>query len=1103
LHAHAAGIMMMVSIFAVFPGARPSMRSAIVGSLIFFGFAGVARPQAAEEARLLRFPAIHGDQVVFTYAGNLYNVPAAGGTARRLTNHDGFEMFARFSPDGKWLAFTGQYDGNTEVYLMPAQGGVPKRLTFTATLGRDDVADRMGPNNIVIGWKNNSKEILFRSRMASFNDFIGQLYTVNIEGGLPQELPLPRGGFGDYSPDDSKLVYNRVFREFRTWKRYRGGMADEVWLYDFKTKQTDQLTKNAAQDIIPMWAGEKIYFLSDRDDEKRFNVWSYDLKTKATKQVTTFKEFDCKFPSRGDTAIVFENGGWIYKLDLATEKVEKVPVRIQDDQLTGRGGIKDLSKNVTSYEISPDGKRALFGARGEVFTVPAANGLTRNLTNTSGVHERDAKWSPDGKTIAFISDATGEDEIHLISQDGGDAPKQLTTGADTYKYEIKWSPDGKKILWADKKFRLQYVDVATKKVTPVTQAKAWEVREYVWSPDSKWIAWAQMETNSLAKVYLYSVEKNQAWEVTDGWFVSSQPTFSSDGKYLFFVSNRDFNPIFSATEWNHAYQDMARIYFVTLAKDTPNPFAPKQDEVGAEAAPAPKAEPGAPLKVDPDGIKGRALSLTAPAANYRNLQSAGGLLYYQRSGRGEPGGAFLAYDLAGPREINLGSVGGYEISHDGKKMLVNKNNAYGIIDLPKNGPVEIGKALDLSGMEMRLDRQAEWRQIFYECWRQMRDFFYDPNLHGVDWPAVKKKYEVLLPHVQHRADLTYLIGEMISELNAGHAYVGGGDVPSVPKIQTGLLGAKLRKDPETRYYQIAKVLKGTNWDRGLRSPLTEIGVDVAEGDYIIAVNGRPTNEVGNIYELLLNTVNKPVTLKVNKEPSAKGARTVIVTPIADESKLYYHDWVEGNIKKVNDATGGKVGYLHVPDMLTTGLNEFVKHFYPQITKKALIIDVRGNGGGNVSPMLIERLRREIAMVGIARNGPPTVEPGGTFHGPMVCLLNEFSASDGDLFPWRFKHYKLGPLIGKRSWGGVVGIRGSLPLVDGGFLNKPEFSRFDVEGKKWIIEGYGVDPDIEQENDPAKEYAGTDEQLLKGIEVILDKLKTEEKKLPDVPPYPKR
>jgi len=1052
---------------------------------------------ALDEARLLRFPAIHGNQVVFTYAGNLYTVPTAGGTARRLTGHDGFEMFARFSPDGKSIAFTGQYDGNTEVYLIPAQGGVPKRLTYTATLGRDDVADRMGPNNIVMGWKNNGKEILYRSRGTSFNDFVGKLYTVDTAGGSPEELPLPRGGFGSYSPDDSKLVYNRIFREFRTWKRYRGGMADEIWTYDFKTKQTEQLTKNDASDIIPMWAGTKIYFLSDRDEAKRFNLWSYDTKTKALKQVTEFKEFDIKFPSRGDKAIVFENGGWIYKMDLATEKVEKIPVRIEEDLLTGRGGIKDLSKSVSSYGIAPDGKRALFGARGEVFTVPATSGLTRNLTGTSGVHERDAIWSPDGKSVAFISDASGEDEIWVHPQDGSEAAKQLTNDADTYKYAISWSPDGKKILWSDKKFRLQYVDVTTRKVTTITQAKAWEIRDHAWSPDSKWIAWAQDEIDGMDKIHLYSVDQDKTWEVTDGWSRSYQPAFSADGKYLYFVSDRDFHPTYSATEWNHSYSDMARIYFVTLAKDTQNPFKPKQDEVG-DMPPAPaKPDVGAPIKVDVAGIKDRILSLPVPASNYRGLQSAGSALYYLR------GGSLYLFDMIAQKETNLGAVNGYEISHDQKKMIVSKSGQYGIIDLPKSGTIEISKALDLSGMEMRLDRQAEWKQIYGECWRQMRDFFYDPNLHGVDWPAVKKKYEVLLPHVQHRADLTYVIGEMISELNAGHAYVGGGDVPNVRRIQTGLLGAQLRRDPTTKYYQITKILKGATWDRGLRAPLAEVGVDVNDGDYIVAVNGTPTNEVGNIYELLLNTVGKPITLKINKEPNAKGARTVVVTPIADESGLYYHDWVETNTKKVSDATGGKVGYIHVPDMLANGLNEFIKHFYPQITKKALVIDMRGNGGGNVSPMLIERLRREIAMVGIARNGPPQINPEGTFYGPLVCLINEFSASDGDLFPWRFKQYKLGPVIGKRSWGGVVGIRGSLPLVDGGTLMKPEFSRYDIEGKKWIIENYGIDPDIEQDNDPAKEFAGTDEQLLKGVEVILEKLKKDERKLPDVPPFPVR
>jgi tricorn protease len=1087
----------------------------IVGILLVA--TGTAVSQAPpDEARLLRFPAIHDDALVFTYAGNLYTVSAAGGVARKLTNHDGFEMFARFSPDGKHIAFTGQYDGNTEVYVMPAEGGTPKRLTYTATLGRDDVSDRMGPNNIVIGWTPDGKNILFRSRMNSFNDFIGQLFTVGIDGGLPEQLPLPRGGFGSYSPDGSKLVYNRVFREFRTWKRYRGGMADEIWTYDFKTKQSEQLTTDPAQDIIPMWAGEKIYFLSDRDENKRFNVWSLDPKTKAVRQMTKFTDFDCKFPSLGNTAIVFENGGFIYRLDLRLENVNKVPVRILDDGVSARGGLTNVSKNVNVFGLSPDGKRAVFGARGDVFTIPANTGITRNLTSSPGSHDRNPDWCPDGKTIAYVSDASGEDEIYTVPQDGAGKPTQITSGGDTYKYEIAWSPDGKKILWSDKKLRLQFVDVATKKVTVVDQAKAWEIRDYAWSPDSKWVAFARQETDSLNKVFLYSVEQNKSFEVTDGWFAAGSPVFSSDGKYLFFVSARDFNPIISTTEWNHAYTDMQRIYFVTLAKDTENPLKPKPDEVTPKDADAKKDdkkdepkkkepkkdEPKTPadLKVDVDGLKDRVLAVPGPAGNYLNLKAAGGLIYFQRAvNRQAPG--FFAYDLAGQKELGLGTINAYDVSADGKKMIVLRGGNYGIIDLPR-AAFEI-KALDLGGMEVRLDRQAEWAQIFNESWRQMRDFFYDPGMHGVDWPAVKKKYEPLVPHVRHRYDLTYVIGEMIGELNAGHTYVGGGEAPKVERIQTGLLGAKLSRDAQTKFYKIDRILRGANWSPSLRSPLTEVGVDVKEGDYIVRVNGTATSEVANIYELLLNTPGRQVTLDVNKEPKLDGSKSVVVTPISDESQLYYHAWVQGNIEKVSKATDGKVGYLHVPDMLTTGLNEFVKYYYPQIRKKGLIIDVRGNGGGNVSPMLIERLRREIAMVGVARNAAPTVDPGGTFYGPMVCLLNEFSASDGDLFPYRFKHYKLGPLVGKRSWGGVVGIRGTLPLLDGGVLNKPEFSRIDPEGKAWIIEGHGVDPDIVQDNDPAKEFAGTDEQLNKGIEVILEKLKTEGKELPKVPVYPKR
>ncbi|MEZ6139952.1 MAG: PDZ domain-containing protein [Zavarzinella sp.] len=936
------------------------------------------------DSRLLRFPTIHQDTVVFMQAGNLYSVSANGGVARQLTSHEGYEMFPRFSPDGKWLAFTGQYDGNTEVYVMPAEGGTPKRLTFSATLGRDDIADRMGPNNIVIGWKNNSKEIVFRSRMTSFNDFIGQLYTVSLEGGLPKQLPLPRGGFASFSADDTKMVYNRVFREFRTWKRYRGGMADEVWLHDFKAKTTVQLTDHPAQDIIPMWHEQKVYFISDREEKnKRFNLYSYDLSTKQTKQLTQFQEFDIKFPSLGAGGIVFENGGWIYKFDLKTEQATKISIRIINDGGLARGGLLDVSGEVNSFEISPDGKRALFSAHGELFTVPSGPGRTRALSQTSGVHERNPKWSPDGKTIAYISDASGEDEIYLVPHDGSSTPTQLTTNADTYKYELYWSPDGTKVAWSDKKLRLQYVDVKTKQVTVVHQAKAWEIRDYTWSPDSKWIAFAQEEEKTMSKVYLYALDTKKLIEATDGWFASSNPCFSRDGKFLFFSSARDFNPIYSATEWNHAYADMEKIYVIPLAKATPNPLKPLTDEERAV-----EAKPDTPVTVvvDENGLQQRTLVLPVASANYSNLQFAGDMLFYNRGGLKAPGG-FFAFDMKSRKELSLGKSAGYEISADGKKMLVSRDGKYGIIDLPK-GNIEFSP-LSLTGMKVKINRLDEWKQIYHECWRQMRDFFYDPGMHGVDWLAVRKKYEVMLPYIQHRNDLTYLIGEMISELNVGHAYVGGGQVPTVERIKMGLLGAQLSQD-KSGYYKIDKIMPGAAWDKKLRSPLAEPGVDISAGQYIVQVNGTPTNEVSNIYELLINTAETPVTLHINDTPVIKGARTVVVTPIADEAALYYHEWVQGNIKKVNEASKGEIGYIHVPDMLANGLNEFMKHYYPQLGKKALLIDMRGNGGGNVSPMLIERLRRQIAMVGMSRNTVPQINPEGTFYGPMACLLNEFS-----------------------------------------------------------------------------------------------------------------
>lgn len=1078
---------------------------------LLFLFIQTGEAQSNDEARLLRFPAIHGNRIVFSYAGDLYSVSAQGGVARKLTNHDGYEMFARFSPDGSQIAFTGQYDGNTEVYVMPAEGGIPKRLTYTATIDRDHVWDRMGPNNIVMTWKNDGKQIVFRSRMREWNDFNGQLYTVSLQGELPQQIPVVRGGFCSFSPDDKKMAYNRVFREFRTWKRYRGGMADDVWVYDFETKQVENITNNPAQDIIPMWHQNKVYFLSDRDENRRMNLYVYDLSSKETRKLTNYADYDIKFPSIGKDAIVYENGGYIYRFDLNSESPQKVPIRIADDMVLGRGEIKEVSKEISNYEISPDGNRALFGAHGDVFTVPAKHGPTRNLTQTPGVHERNSKWSPDGKWVAFISDQTGDNELFIAPQDGGGKPVQITKGADTYYYQVYWSPDSKKLLWADKKLRLRYVDINSKAITEVAKATAWEIRDYSWSPDSKWITYARYEEKEMPKVYLYSLESGGTHEVTDGWYSSYSPVFSSDGKYLYFVSDRDFNPIYSATEWNHAYQDMAKIYLVTLAEDVESPFKPKSDEVTIKKEEAKKEKKDdekkeekkeVVVKVDPEGLKDRIAVLPIKAASYRSLASVGDQLYYIRSGSKDEKPLLLMFNFKDEKEEELGQVDGFEISADQKKMLVAQNKNFYIIDLPK-GKIDLKDKLDLSGMEIRLDRHKEWAQIFEESWRQMRDFFYAPNMHGVDWEAIRQKYQPLVKHVNHRADLTYILGEMIGELNVGHTYVGGGDMPEIKKVKTGLLGAELERDPASNYYRIKRILPGQNWDKSRRSPLTEIGVSAREGDYILAINGKPTNTMTNLYEALLNTPGKQVTLRINSSPSESGSREVTVIPTDDERELYYYNWVQGNIEKVNKATDGKVGYVHIPDMGVGGLNEFARNFYPQLRKKALIIDVRGNGGGNVSPMIIERLRREVIMIDMARNTAPDVDPGAALLGPLVCLADEFSASDGDLFTYRFKKHNLGKVVGKRTWGGVVGIRGTLPLLDGGYLMKPEFASYDPETLEWIIEGRGVEPDIFVDNDPAKEYAGVDQQLNKAIEVILEELETKAFEIPDIPPYPEK
>ncbi len=1049
-----------------------------------------------QEARLLRFPDIRGDKVVFTYAGDLYIADINGGIARRLTSDPGYEMFAKFSPDGKWIAFTGQYDGNTEVYVIPAEGGIPKRLTFTATLDRDDVADRMGPNNIVMGWTPDSKKIIFRSRMYSYNSFRGQLFLVDLEGNMPEEVPILDGGFCSFSPDGNKLAFNKIFREFRTWKHYRGGMADDIWVYDYKTGKAERLFKNPAQDIFPMWYKDKIYFISDRD--WTMNLFVYDTKTGEVSKVTDFSDYDIKFPSIGGDKIVFEKGGYLYYYDIPTGQVKQIHIYIKNDFASTRNKLVDASKYIESSDISPDGKNLVFSARGDIFVVPVKDGATKNITRTQGVFERDVAWSPTGEYVAYISDKSGEYELYIQKADGTEPPKQITKNADTYYYRLKWSPDGTKLLFNDKKLRLRYVDVKTGKVTEVAKGQAWEITEFDWSPDSRWITYTLNTFDKLSTIWIYDTQTGKKHQVTDGWYSSYSPHFSRDGKYLVFVSDRDFNPIYSDVEWNFAYKDMARPYLVLLTENTPNPFLPAAD---IEKKDDNDKNGSKEVKIDFDNISSRIVRIPVRPANYYNLYADGGKVYYIYRHFNDDHSTVCVYDLNKKKETELGKDFSFKVSADGKKMLVKKGSKYAVIDLPVS-KVSIDKYVDLGQMKLWVDYQAEWRQIFYDVWRQMRDFFYAPNMHGVDWEAVKKKYEVLLPYVHHRNDLTYILGEMIGELNVGHAYVGGGDRPEVKRLYTGLLGAQFEKDKRTGYFRVTRLLDGASWSKELRSPLLEPGVDVQTGDYILAIDGIPTNTVNNIYQLLAGKGGQEVELTVNSKPTLDGSRKVTVKTRKQEADLYYYTWVQHNLKYVSEKSGGQIGYLHIPDMSSKGLNEFVKYFYPQLRKKALIIDDRGNGGGNVSPMIIERLRRQMIMQQMARNIPSLGPvPDQTHVGPKVLLVNEYSASDGDLFPYQFKQYKIGPVIGVRTWGGVIGIRGSLPLIDGGYLYKPEFGHYSADGKKWIIEGHGVDPDIVVENNPADYYRGKDAQLDKAIEVAKELIKTYPQHIEPAPPFP--
>ncbi|HUJ41222.1 MAG TPA: PDZ domain-containing protein [Candidatus Acidoferrales bacterium] len=1131
--------------------------------------AGFALAQEPQEGRLMRFPDIHGNRIVFDYGGDLWLAPATGGAAHRITAFAGRELFPKFSPDGKWIAFTGQYDGNFNVYVMPAEGGQPRQLTYWQG-NAQPLSDRMGIHNEVVGWTPDGKRIVFLSRRDGWNEWIKRPYTVSVEGGLPEPLPMDQGGLLAYNADGTKIAYNRIFRNFRTWKRYTGGLAQDIYIYDLKTNVLEQQVPHTDYtDTFPMWRGNTIYFVSDRGPEHRLNLYSYEIGGSNVEQLTHFTDFDVMWPSLSESSIIFEDGGYLYVYDLGTRQSTKLTITLPGEREQTLKHWDGVARNITDFDIAPDGKRAAFAARGDVFTVPAKEGATRNLTMTPGIRESKVAWSPDGRWIAYISDRTGEDEIYITPQDGmgnielGKSPEadgktadkergkdkteQITSGYKGFKFGPVWSPDSKNITWADKDLRLWYTDIQDKKPVEVDRGKFAEIANYGWSPDSKWIVYDKAQASGLSVVYLYSTADKKSTAVTSGMVNSLGGTFDPEGKYLYFLSDREYNEVLGNYDFEFANPKTTRPYAVTLRADLPSPFPALSDETAvkpAEPAPAAsgteaekvKKEPGKKkgaekkkeeekpaeksaegakgFRIDLDGIQGRIAALPVPPAVINGIAASKGFLYYstqpvQGLSGPLPGEEpeLHAFDMSARKDKTLiEGIQRWTLSFDGSKILYQAGDKYGIIDAkPGPAPAHAGEgALNLSGLRAEIDPPAEWKQIFDEVWRQERDYFYEAGMNGVDWGAEKARYAPLVPYAASRYDLTYILGQMIGELSNSHTYVGGGDMPQIHAVNMGLLGVDFELDAASGRYRFKKIYAGENWNPQTRSPLTEPGVNVKEGDYLLAVNGRQLRAPESPYELFVNTANETTALTVNSKPEEQGARTVAVKPVADEFQLRMLNMIETNRKKVEEATGGKVGYIYIPDMGGPGLNEFVKQYFPQIRKQGLIIDVRYNGGGFVDQLILERLRRILVGMVSARNFESGTEPPVVFHGYMACITNAYAASDGDIFSYYFKVYHLGPLIGERTWGGVRGIRGNIPLIDGGYITRPEFAEYNLKSQ-WVMENHGVEPDIVVDDRPDDVVRGKDAQLDRAIQEVMKKIEANPPVLPprppDLPAYP--
>ena len=1078
------------------------MRTAI--TIAFLGFLAST---AAADTRLLRFPDLHGDTVVFTYAGDLWLADTDGANVRRLTSHPGQELFARFSPDGRHIAFTGQYDGGEQVYVVPVTGGEPKRLTWYPSEG--PLPARWGYDHQVYGWTPDGEAVLFRSLREGFSLTDSRLYTVKMSGGLPEALPMVVSGAGALSPDGERVLFSPLFRDFRTWKRYEGGWAQDLFVFELDGSGSRNITKHVRTDRDPMWMPEGIFFVSDRDDY--LNIYAFDENSGQTRQLTSYEGRDVRWASDdGSHRIVYELDGALHILDVRTGADRALTISVPADTGFELGELVKVAGNLEAFDISPNGERVVVAARGEVFSVPVEHGVSRNLTNSMGAHEREVAWSPKGDRVAWISDASGEEEIYIADHLGQAAATRVTSDSMTRLYGPVFSPDGSKIAYGDSEARIFVVDSDGRNKRQVADDPGFPQHDYAWSPDSRWLAYSMEDENGYRSLHIWDSDSDKSRRITGEMFSEYNPVFAPGGGQLYFLSDRMFAPQIDLLEWNYANNRQTGVYAMLLTPAAENPFAPRNQEGLPEKDSDEgdkKPDAGAPkVDIEFDGLASRVARAPIDFDNLGGLSVTGEHLVFVGGpaffyGRDiEPGAQLRAYSFEEREVFNIADkVDGYALAAGANQVVVVQEGALNRFDIQKDE--QQAKKVDLDGLTARRVRAVEYEQIFDEVWRRFRDHFYVENMHGYDWDALRDRYRPLLRHVAHRADLNYLIGEMIAELNVGHAYIAGGDIAATERSSDALLGATFELDEAAGLYRIAGIYAGQNEEDKYRSPLTEPGIAAKAGDYVLAIDGRALTADTNPYALLKGHGGRLLELTLADNARGKDRRTILVNPIASENDLLYLRWVAGNRARVTRETDGKIGYLHIPDMGAAGIYEFTKWFYGQVRKQGLIIDVRGNGGGNVSQMVINRLARDLVFMGYDR-GVDNLDtyPNVVFTGPLVALLDEDSASDGDIFPGAFKAMNLGPLIGKRSWGGIIGITNLGPLMDGGTVFVPQFATASAAGQ-WAIEGVGVEPDIEVDNPPEAVLRGEDPQLERAIREAMQRLSTQPGTLPPRPADP--